>query len=298
MAQWFGRTEDERGKVAAYQYVAAGVEGQRVLEVGCGEGLGVRWLLELGASAVCGVITDRADAPLLAAPLPSGVELRRFSPPRLPVSAGETFGFVAVPDARLCQVHPWLVAELRRVLQPDGLLLLRAPNADHPEAPPGLGYDALLQLVEGAFPEVRILGQSPFIAYSLYDLSSGDAEPDVSVDASLMRGGVEEPVAYLALCARKEAKTLAEDYGIVQFPQAGISSVELSAEGEEGGDPSLGDAPSPGESSSAASPAEGAAPAAPLPPPVLGGNLGAGTTSLSDRSGGLLSRWRWPGIFR
>ena len=116
---WFRRHE------AAYRFATAHVHGD-VLEVGCGEGYGTALLAAAGASVV-GVDYDAATIAHAARRYPQAGFVRA-NLAALPV------GDVAVDVLATLQViehvwdHPQFVRECRRVLRPDGLLLVTTPN--------------------------------------------------------------------------------------------------------------------------------------------------------------------------
>ncbi|WP_375501050.1 class I SAM-dependent methyltransferase [uncultured Jatrophihabitans sp.] len=116
---WFRRHE------AAYEFALRHVRGH-VLEVGCGEGYGTA-LLASAATSILGVDYDRATVQHAARQYPQA-RFVRGNLAALPV------GDAAVDVLATLQViehvwdHPQFVRECRRVLRPDGLLLVTTPN--------------------------------------------------------------------------------------------------------------------------------------------------------------------------
>lgn len=117
-----------------YLFAAPHAQGARVLEIACGTGFGAEMLVEAGASCVVGVDLD---------PETVGTAHRLYNGPkrsfsvadgtRLPFSDG-TFNLITsfetlehVPEAEA------FLAELHRVLTPDGLLVLSTPNRSYTE---------------------------------------------------------------------------------------------------------------------------------------------------------------------
>ena len=275
--------ESELGRLAAYQYLGELVADRRVLEVGCGRGLGVELLLARGARRVVGLGEDlrAAQAALDGAP-EDRVALRPLRGARLPLLPGETFDLVVVSDARLAVSRPGILDEVARALAPEGLVAVWAPSGDHPAARGGVPYGDLLDLLEPRFARVRVVGQSPFCAYGMVELTGAGELPELSVDATLLGGHTEEVVAYLALATGAPAPALDLEFGIVQVPSGGLSVLPpLLSEPEPEAEAQVEPEPRPGA-------APGTDSAAPAPD--------AG--DLADHAGGLLTRWRWPSIFR
>ena len=255
------RFNDDLERLAAYQYLEDLAQGQRVLEIGCGSGLGARRLLAAGATEVV-ALGDELDCSELLSDT-AAVTLRRFKPPRLAFAEDDSFGLVILADATVLQVQPRLLDEMVRVVQPSGWVVLRAACADHPDIDGGLSYGTLLDLVELRFEECRIVGQCPFSAFSLVELSEDQREPEIMLDGMLMEGGVEEVISYLALCTPGEASSIALPYGILQVPTPSVESLPEvhTADATE-------------------------APSSPPRPASL--------KRYTDRAGGRLSRWTWP----
>lgn len=131
-------------RILIAELAAAGfceLAGRRILDVGCGTGLFLLWMLEWGAQAdhLAGVDLLPARLEAARARLPSTVDLRQADARFLPhpegtfdlVWAGTVFSSVLDDDCRRS-----LAADLRRVLAPTGLLVLydfRYPNPRNPD---------------------------------------------------------------------------------------------------------------------------------------------------------------------
>ncbi|MCA1644227.1 MAG: class I SAM-dependent methyltransferase [Chloroflexi bacterium] len=153
----------------ATQFVAA---GQRVLDVASGAGFGLQMLRQADAQPI-GLDYDAASL----------AEVRRREPaaylvnadatrlPLAPASIDLVVSFETiehVPDAR-ATVH-----ELRRVLKPEGRLVLSTPNrgfgpparhTDNPFHIQEFTADELRALLREAFDKVKLYGQRPSAAY-------------------------------------------------------------------------------------------------------------------------------------
>lgn len=117
---WFRRHE------AAYEWARGPAAGRQVLEVGCGEGYGTA-LLAGGAARVLGVDYDAA-AIAHAGRTYRAARFLRANLAALP-SASASWDLVATLQViEHVWNHPEFVGECRRVLRPDGRLLVTTPN--------------------------------------------------------------------------------------------------------------------------------------------------------------------------
>jgi len=152
---WFRR------HVAAYRF-AAGVVGGTVVDAGCGEGYGSEILRPSSRK----VVSLDLDAPTLIHarsryPSPSFV---RGDLVKLPLADASTDGIVALQVIEHLAHPEGFVREARRVLRPEGVLVVSTPN--RATFPAGINpfhvheYDGpeLRDLLSGAFSEVRLLG--------------------------------------------------------------------------------------------------------------------------------------------
>jgi SAM-dependent methyltransferase len=120
-----------------------------------------------------------------------------------------------------------VLTEARRLLAPRGVVMAACPNRDVPRRMLGetlpnrveLDYYALYDAVSERFPKVRMLGQAPFVAYSVADFSpEGEIEP--VIDSGFLRRENEEPEFFIALAA--DHRPPSEAYTLVQLPIEGV----------------------------------------------------------------------------
>jgi SAM-dependent methyltransferase len=172
----------EAEHLARYRFAIPYVAGKAVLDIGCGVGWGSRLLLdEGGAAAVTGVD--------IFTPAIEYAE-QHFSGPTYLVG---DMAALPVPDASVDVVvcfealehvhdHQAVLAEVQRVLRPDGLFFVSSPNPDvYPE---GNAYhlhevkpDELRHSIASAFPHVRLFYQELLVASVISERS--DAHEDV-----------------------------------------------------------------------------------------------------------------------
>jgi 2-polyprenyl-3-methyl-5-hydroxy-6-metoxy-1,4-benzoquinol methylase len=191
-----------------YGWAAEVLEGREVLDAGCGVGWGTRRLAER-ASRVVGV--DLAPQAI--------VEARRHYGDRAEFVEGDLLDMPFEPqsfDAVVCfeaiehLEDPGLaLAEMRRVLRPNGLLLVSSPNRGvYPEGNPfhlhELTAEEFREEVQGHFRNVSVFRQQTYVATML----GGDAalaldDPAVRLEANVAKveGGPPGSELYTVIAA-------------------------------------------------------------------------------------------------
>lgn len=210
-----------RASIALAAYAEPIVVAGRVLVVGEATTPLVERLLERGARLVHVVDADpgrvaeaatrNADRHVSFAPL---------GPGGLPVRDG-AFDVAIVEDLASLPDPAHVLRQVRRALGARGTALVASRNPDATvhllplsEAGSAPDYYALYDLVTGVFDQVRMLGQAPFVGYSVFDFAP-EAELEPALDAGFVPGGAEEPEWFIALAARDQ--TPLESLMIVQL---------------------------------------------------------------------------------
>lgn len=151
---------------------------------------------------------------------------RRLSYAQLTESAlrDGSFDCAIVEDSTLVSDFARLVTGVARCLSPRGVAVLCASN---PESSSGLlgarrgalEYDALCDLVDEHFETAILLGQSPFLGYSVVTLDL-DHPPVPALDNAFLGGAGDAPDFYIALCGSEQAisELRLEEMSIVQLP--------------------------------------------------------------------------------
>ncbi len=209
------------------------VEQRVVLDLASGEGYGAA-LLASKASFVIGVDADVGTV---------GAAEDRYGDPRLRFVAGDC-GAVPIADATFDVVtsfetiehhdrHARMMAEIKRVLKPGGVLILSSPNRpvyarQSPEPNPfhvkELDYDELAGLVGEHFAHCRVYGQR-IAAGSVVAPLSGDG--GIRLDAWTGDEGrvrrriraLPDPVYFLAVCS-DDARRMETEISSVYFDRA------------------------------------------------------------------------------
>ena len=203
-------------RLAAYGYLAPLVAGRRVLELGCGDGTGAARLLALGAAGVVAADDDAAavsrardeqQTPGLA--FFAGIELRS-----LETAGPYDLDRAARGGGRAGAARAFGPATLKRLLAPEGQLVLIAPNGDRPGAAGGVGFYDLADALEPLFSRVRMFGVTPFSAFGVAEFE--ESAPGLRIDAGLVDEANEQPTHYIALGGPDDPIELG--YALVQFP--------------------------------------------------------------------------------
>ncbi len=206
-------------RLPLYQYAQAVVEGQRVLEIGSGDGQGAGLLMRLGAVSVIS-----ADARPVRAARTAGVEFVTGLQTAL-LQKHAPFDLIVVPEAEavLAGTAPLTLSALRALLAPQGRLLCAADSA---EAAPGgasgggVDYFDLLDALSPHFKVVRMFGLTPFSALGIAEF---DAEGgNLRVVSDLVDADSEAPIRYIALAGADEGPAIG--YALVQIPVAPVST--------------------------------------------------------------------------
>ena len=162
------------------------------------------------------------------------------------------------------------VEALRRVVKPEGTIVLAVASRDRPGARAGASYYELLDLLGPMFPSVKMVGQAPFVGATLVEY--GVAEPDPVLDGTLVPKG-ERVEWYVVVAGPARTAPASRGYGVMQVPATEVAA--LPAERRTAAPPEPQRAappvPKPQPSSPPAHKAQAPAPrptvATPKPPP-------------------------------
>lgn len=197
-----------RASIALAAYAESLVDGRRVIVFGDASSRLAEHLLERGArlihvydpdpTRVAEAATRNTERNISYAPLAeSGLAVR-----------DGTFDAAIVENLSTVDAHS-VLKRARRVLSARGVALVACPNPDvraellpEPERGAPVDYYALYDAVSEHFEHVRMLGQLPFVGYSVVDFAP-EHEPEPAFDAGFVPGGAEEPEWFIALCAEE-----------------------------------------------------------------------------------------------
>jgi len=196
-----------------YVFARALVKGRRVLDAACGEGYGAN-LLAAAAGSVTGVdISDQAIEHARARYPAENLEFRVADCLQLPFDEGTFDCIVSFETLEHLEDHRGLLSEFRRVLAPEGFLLLSTPdkavytdqqqnrNEFHVRELYRAEFESLLA---SFFPAWRLWGQKLLFQSAIWSLEAGSGvaflqehEGELSETSSPRH----DAVYFLALCA-------------------------------------------------------------------------------------------------
>lgn len=188
----------EAEHLARYAWAAQFAAGRRVLDAACGAGYGSRTLAAAGAAAVVGV---DLDAEVIDAARNGGSE------PSFEVGDIRSLGFdddefdliVSFETIEHVTEPERVLDEFRRVLRPDGLLVISTPNREvyapgNPFHLRELAPNELGAELEQRFSEVTLFRQHTWVASAILDDGSFSAGDNRTIDGvSVRKATTNEP---------------------------------------------------------------------------------------------------------
>lgn len=200
-----------------YAFVRSLCTGKRVLDAACGEGYGSA-LIAAVADRVTGVDVD-ADTISHACARYSDIDnlsFRHGSVTALELEDASADVIVSFETIEHLADQETMLAEFRRVLAPDGLVVISSPdretyNAGAAEPNPyhvkELSHDEFTALLRAQFPAVSIYGQKLAFHSTIWRLPDGQGPAQALVldEAGDVATAHEAPVYYVAVCARDSA---------------------------------------------------------------------------------------------
>jgi len=182
-----------------YMWVSTLVRGKRVLDLASGEGYGAN-LLAAQAADVCGVDIDEIAVRHATEKYPrSNLRFLTGSITDVPIPENHCFDVIVCFEAiEHIEEHDALLAEVKRLLKPDGLFVVSTPNKDISDASAEahnpfhvkeLNFDEFNALLSKYFSSVNYLGQRLHPASSLWPIgrSNGSTIQEFVVE----RGEIE-----------------------------------------------------------------------------------------------------------
>ncbi len=196
-----------------YAWAAQLANGRRVLDAACGEGYG-SYVLSRHASSVVGVDIDpKAITHARQKYQATNLTFEQADCTRLPLADDSVDMVVSFETLEHLAEQDALLAEFRRVLVPDGVLLLSSPDKktysdetgyDNPFHVRELYRDELEALLQRHFPAFRLYGQKLMFVSVIWALDqTGDAQW-LTADADQLHADTQPmhpPLYFLAAAA-------------------------------------------------------------------------------------------------
>ncbi|XXX74944.1 hypothetical protein WMF30_45555 [Sorangium sp. So ce134] len=134
------------------------------------------------------------------------------------------FDTLVIPDLSLFSDPAEILRRARRLTAASGAAIVASPNPDVARGllPAGArrgaapGYYALYDLVALQFKQVRMVGQAPFVGYTVAEFAP-KGEPEVSVDTSILDGS-EEPEWFIAIAGERLPRL--DAFAVIELPFA------------------------------------------------------------------------------
>ncbi len=224
-------------RLPRYVYLADLIKGRRIVELNCGTGYGAMYLASHGAEHVIGVDDSpqhirRASAEHNV----SNLEFRCEKSIALELEDSSVHCII-VPNGDELLRQGEVLTELRRVLIPEGYLILAASSADRLSASGGVSFHEFAERLSPAFSPVRMVAESPFIATALVEYRDSKQEPEVELDTSLLdlEQQDDDVFGYVAICGGSDDAP--KGFTVVQVPSAaGLSVIGPGVQGDSDGD--------------------------------------------------------------
>jgi SAM-dependent methyltransferase len=182
--------------LARYWLAAQYVAGRRVLDAGCGEGYGTSLLASSGAASVVGLDVD--EPTIEHAREKYGLEFQVADVVELPFDDSSFDVVVCFETIEHVQDPRRALAEIRRVLAADGLLIVSTPNPEEYVAENEFHVreytpDEFAELLGEHFPERIWLYQQNWLLSAILDETQFRADEETAIDLELRKTASLEP---------------------------------------------------------------------------------------------------------
>jgi 2-polyprenyl-3-methyl-5-hydroxy-6-metoxy-1,4-benzoquinol methylase/glycosyltransferase involved in cell wall biosynthesis len=166
-----------------YAYATQFVQNKRVLDLACGEGYGSYFLAKTAESVVGIDIEERAIKHARNKYIKQNLEFKVGSITRIPITGTHLFDVAVCFEAlEHIEEHQNLLSEVKRLLAPDGILIVSTPNkkvyTDEPQFKNPfhvheLYFDEFRELFQKYFKHVQFLGQRIYCNSNIWPVFPG-----------------------------------------------------------------------------------------------------------------------------
>ena len=223
----------EQGKIRLEHYhryamVLNIVKGKDVLDVACGEGYGSSFMAGVARSVVGVDISDEAAQHASATYTKANLMFRQGSATALDFDEASFDVVVSFETIEHLAEQAQMLAEIRRVLRPDGLLVISSPNRPVYSEESGehnefhvkeLDFNEFDELLRVQFPTIEYFGQRMLMGSVIQPLEGGQdsfrAWHDDGNDLIPNAGHLAEPVYFVAVCGANNANLPDIDSSII-----------------------------------------------------------------------------------
>ena len=196
-----------------YAVVQDLVRGKKVLDVACGEGYGSTFMADVAGSVVGVDISHEAVQYASTTYKKSNLTFRQGSATNLDFIDASFDVVVSFETIEHLLEQDQMLAEIRRVLRPDGLLVISSPNRPIYSEESGelnefhvkeLDFNEFDELLKKQFRTIQYFGQRILMGSVIQPLEGGQgsfrAWHDDGNDLKPNAGRLEDPVYFMAIC--------------------------------------------------------------------------------------------------
>lgn len=224
--------------VHRYVFARELVKGRTVLDAACGEGYGSALLAEAAASVIGADLSAEAVGHAGERYRAPNLSFRQADCRALPFEDGAFDCVVSFETLEHLDDHEGLLSEFRRVLSPDGFLLISTPDkAVYTDAMGNRNEFHVAELYRAEFesllarhfPACRLWGQKLVFQSSIWSLEGGSGQSFHQEGGDGVSSGdrpQHDPVYLLALCAESEERLPRDGAAISLFDDESESVYE------------------------------------------------------------------------
>jgi ubiquinone/menaquinone biosynthesis C-methylase UbiE/glycosyltransferase involved in cell wall biosynthesis len=189
------------------------VKEKDVLDVACGEGYGSFFMADIARSVVGVDISDEAVQHASVIYKKPNLTFRQGSAIALDFDEASFDVVVSFETIEHLAEQAQMLAEIRRVLRPDGLLVISSPNRPIYSEESGeynefhvkeLDFNEFDELLKSQFPAIQYFGQRMLMGSVIQSIEGGQSSfrawHDDGIDLKPKAGHLSEPVYFIAVC--------------------------------------------------------------------------------------------------
>ena len=194
-----------------YYFAQGYVKGKEVLDIACGEGYGSHYLAQQAASVVGVDVDPVAVEHAKATYTHPGLSYRQGECAAIPLEDNSVDVVVSFETIEHHDQHDAMMAEIKRVLRPDGLLIISSPDKheysekpdyDNPYHVKELYKEEFEQLLSKHFEHSTLLGQRVVYGSAMWD-TRNKTLINYSETQPAGQPGTPDPVYWVALASQK-----------------------------------------------------------------------------------------------